>query len=111
LLVEFYEVIHVIGEAKKMIFLVYDLILPCFVLFLLLRLMLFGFLVIGGTNALIIVEKIRFKIFHIFCEGNACANKLANLGFIHKKQFHWYNRLSSSLFLEFFINRYSIVFS
>jgi len=31
-----------------------------------------------------------------------------NLGFIHKESFHWYNRLSCNLFLEFFINRYSL---
>jgi len=27
--------------------------------------------------------KIRFMITHIFREGNVCADKLANLGFIH----------------------------
>jgi len=31
-----------------------------------------------------------------------------DLGFIHRESFHWYNRLQSSLFLEFFINRYSL---
>jgi len=40
-------------------------------------------------------------ITHIFREGDACADKLTNLGFIHRESFHWYNRLSSSLFLEF----------
>jgi len=53
-------------------------------------------------------EKIKFRVTHIFCEGNACADKLANLGFIHGESFHWYNRLPSSMFLEFFINRYSL---
>jgi len=52
--------------------------------------------------------KITFKVIHIFREGNACADKLANLGFIHREFFHWYNRLSSSMFLEFFISRYSL---
>ena len=52
--------------------------------------------------------KIKFKISHIFREGNVCVEKLTTLCFIHREQFHWYNRLSSSLFLEFFINRYRL---
>ena len=52
--------------------------------------------------------KIRFRVTHIFREGNVCADKLANLGFIHRESFHWYNRLSSSLFSDFFMNRYSL---
>ena len=48
--------------------------------------------------------KIRFRV----TQGNACVDKLANLKFIHKESFHWYNRLPSSLFLEFFINRYNL---
>ena len=52
--------------------------------------------------------KIRFRITHIFREENTCLYKLANLGFIHIKSFHWYNRISSSLFLKFFMNRYSL---
>ena len=51
---------------------------------------------------------IRFRITHIFREGNACADKLTNLGFIHRESFHWYNRLLASLFLEFFMNRYNL---
>jgi len=51
--------------------------------------------------------KIRFMITHIFRGGNVCADKLANLRFIHRESFHWYNRFPYSLFLEFFINRYS----
>jgi len=43
--------------------------------------------------------KIRFRVNHIFREGNACADKLTNLGFIHRESFHWYNRLPSSMFL------------
>jgi len=49
-----------------------------------------------------------FKVTHIFREGNECANKLVNLEFIHRESFYWYNRLSSNLFLEFFINSYSL---
>ena len=52
--------------------------------------------------------KIRFRVTHIFRQGNACVDKLTNLGFIHRESFHWYNRLPSSLFLEFFMNRYSL---
>jgi len=33
-------------------------------------------------------EKIRFRVTHIFREGNACADKLANLGFIPIESFH-----------------------
>jgi len=29
-----------------------------------------------------------FRIFHIFREGNAYDDKLANLGIIHREQFH-----------------------
>ena len=53
-------------------------------------------------------EKIRFRVTHIFREGNVCVDKLANLGFIHRESFHWYNRLPSRLFLELFMNRYSL---
>ena len=53
-------------------------------------------------------RKIRFRVTHIFREGNVYADKLANLGFIHRESFHWYNRLPSSLFLKFFMNRYSL---
>jgi len=35
-------------------------------------------------------------------------DKLADLGFIHKESFHWYNKLPSSQLLEFFINMYSL---
>jgi len=52
--------------------------------------------------------KIRFTVTRSFCEGNACADKLANLGFFHREYFLWYNRLSPCLFLEFFMNRYSL---
>jgi len=52
--------------------------------------------------------KISFMVTHIFREGNACTDKLANLGFIHRESFHWYNRLTSNLFLEFFMNKYSL---
>ena len=51
-------------------------------------------------------RKIKFRVTRIFHEGNTCADKLTNLGFIHRESFHWYNRLKSSLFLEFFMNRY-----
>jgi len=52
--------------------------------------------------------KIKFMVTHIFRERNACADKLANLGFIRRESFHWYNKLPSSLFLELFMNRYSL---
>jgi len=52
--------------------------------------------------------KVRFRVTRIFREENACGDKLPNLEFIHGESFHWYNRLTSSMFLEFFINRYSL---
>jgi len=53
-------------------------------------------------------ETIRSRITYIFREENACADKLTNLRFIYRESFHWYNRLPSSLFLEFFMNKYSL---
>ena len=52
--------------------------------------------------------RIRFRVTHIFQKENACVNKLANLGFIHRESFNWYNRLPFGMFLEFFMNRYSL---
>jgi len=52
--------------------------------------------------------KIKFRVTHIFREGNACVDKLANLGFIQRESFHWYNMLPSSMFLEFFMNKNSL---
>jgi len=54
-------------------------------------------------------RKIRFRVTHIFREEDVCADKLANLGFIHRESFHWYNRLPYAMFLKFFfMNRYSL---
>jgi len=85
----------------------WNVTLPWFVLRLLLGKMFLGCFIIDGIR-LNYCGKIIFKVTHIFSEGNACPDKLTNLGFIHREYFHWYNRLSSSLFLEFFINRYSL---
>ena len=86
-----------------------NMILPWFVLRLLVWLMFRECFIIDGILVFITVGKSSLWVTHIFCEGNACADKLANLGFINKEPFHWYNRLSSCLFLEFFINRYSLL--
>jgi len=86
----------------------WNVILFWFVLRLLLGQMFLGCFVIDGMLVLITVGKIRFTVTHIFREGNACADKLANLGFFHREFFLWYNRLPPCLFLEFFINRYSL---
>ena len=85
-----------------------NVILPCFVLNLLLGLMFRRYFVINRILVLIIVKKMRFRVTHILCEGNACVDKLANLKFIHRESFHWYNKLPSSLFFEFFMNWYSL---
>ena len=81
-----------------------NVILPWFVLRLLLVLMFRN----QRNTCLNYCGKIRFRVTHIFREGNVCADKLVNLGFIHRESFHWYSRFSSSLFLEFFMNRYSL---
>ena len=47
--------------------------------------------------------KIRFRV--IFREENVCANKLTNLEFIHREIIGF----PSSMFLEFFINKYSLL--
>jgi len=70
--------------------------------------MFLGCFVIDEILVLITVEKSSLGLLIFFREGNACVDKLANLGFIHSESFHWYNRLPSSLFLELFINRYSL---
>ena len=96
-------------KLKRWDLLIYGLnvILPWFVLRLLLELMFRGCFVSDGILVLITVGKSSLGLL-IFREGNVCADKLANLEFIHRDSFHWYNRLSSSLFLEFFMNRYSL---
>jgi len=50
--------------------------------------MFLGFFVIGGTNALIIMRKSDLGFLTFFRKDNVCADKLANIGFIHRKQFH-----------------------
>ena len=68
-----------------------------------------GCFIIDGILNLIIVEKSGLGLLIFFREGNAYANKLANLRFMHRESFHLYNRLSSSLFLEFIMNRYNLL--
>ena len=108
-LLSFMELYMLWRKFKRWDLLMYALnvILPCFVLRLLLGLLFRGCFVIDGILVLIVVEKSSLGLL-IFCEGNVCADKLSNLGFIHRKSFHWYNRLPSSLFLEFFMNKYSL---
>ena len=87
----FYGVIHATEEAKKMgftsLWIECDSVLLCAAF-------------TGRTNVHWILPnrwntcldywgKIKFRISH-FHEGNACADKLINLGFINGEQFHWY---------------------
>jgi len=51
-------------------------------------------------------RKIKFGVSHIFCEENACADKFDNYALFIES--NWYNKLSSSFFLNFFINRYKL---
>ena len=99
-LLSFMELYMLWRKLKRWSLLMSDLnvILSLFVLCLLLRLVQWMFYNRSNTY-LNYDEKIRFRVTHIFREGNAHANKLVNLEFIHRKSFHWYNRLLSSLFL------------
>ena len=108
LVAEFYGVMHAMEEAQKMgltnVWLECDSALVCVAFTA--RKNVPWMLQNRWNTCLNYCGKIR--VTHIFREGNACANKLTNLRFIHRESFHWYNRLPSSLFLEFFMNRYSL---
>jgi len=110
LVAKFYGVIHALKEAQKMeltnVWLECDSALVCAAFTT--RIIVPWILHNRWKTCLNYCGKIRFKITHIFREGNACDNKLANLGFIHKESYHWYNRFPSSLLLEFFLNKYNL---
>jgi len=105
---EFYGVIHAMEEAEKMtltnVWLECDFALVCVAF-------------TARTNVMWMLHYRwntcfnycgRIKFTHIFREGNVCVDKLTNLRFIHRESFHWYNKLSYSLFLEFFMNKYNL---
>jgi len=98
LVVEFYVATHAIKKAQKMgltsLWLEYDSALVCVAFTT--RTNVPWILRNMWKTCLNYYGKIRFRISHIFREGNAC---VANLGFVHREQFHWYNRLPSSLSL------------
>jgi len=102
---KFYGVIYALEEAQKLgltnVRLECDYVLVCAAFTV--RINVHWMLRNRWNTYLNYCGKIRFRITHIFREGNVCADKLANLGFIHTKSFHWYNRHPSSLFLKFFI--------
>jgi len=110
MVLEFYGVIHAMEEAQRMrltnVWLECDSALVCVAFTV--RSNVRGCFVINGILVLIIVGKSGLELLLFFMKGNACAYKLANLRFIHRESFHWYNRLPSSPFLEFFMNRYSL---
>ena len=110
MVVEFYGVIHAMEETQKIgltnVWFECDFALVCVVFTTMTNV---PWIIRNWWNTCLnYCEKIKFRVTHIFREGNACADKLANLGFIHRESFRWYNRLPSSLFLEFFMNRYSL---
>jgi len=110
LVAEFYGVIHAMEEAQKIgltnVWFECDSALVCVVFTARTN---FPWMLWNGWNTCLnYCGKIRFRVTHIFREKTTCIDKLANLGFIHRESFHWYNRLSSSLLLEFFMNRYSL---
>jgi len=86
MVVEFYGVIHVMEEAQKMrltnVWLECDFVLVC-VAFTTRTNVLWMFHNRWNT-CLNYCGKIKFKVTHIFHEGNACVDKLTNLGFIHR---------------------------
>jgi len=110
MVVEFHEVIHAMEEAQKIgltnVCLECDFALVCVAFTA--RINVPRMLCNRWNTCLNYCGKIKFRVTHIFREGNVCADKLTNLEFLHRKSFHWYNRLPSSLFLEFFMNKYSL---
>ena len=108
LVAEFYGVIYALEEAQKLsltnVWLECDSVLVCDVFTA--RTNVPWMLRNRWNTYLNYCGKIKFRVTHIFVKGMRV--KLTNLRFIHRESFHWYNKLSSSLFLEFFINRYSL---
>jgi len=98
LVAEFYRVIHAIEETQKMgftnVWLECDSTLVCATFTA--RTNVPWMLRNRWNTYLNYCGKIRFRVTHIFHKGNVCADKLANIGFIHKESFHWYNRLVCS---------------
>jgi len=93
LVAEFYGLIHAMEEAQKMrltnVWLGCDSVLVCVAFTANVPWMLRN----RWNTCLNYCGKIRFRVTHIFREGNVCGDKLVNLGFIHRELFHWYNRL------------------
>jgi len=59
---------------------------------------MYKFIILSCVMKVIIFKFIyHFIFYYIFREGNACADKLVNLGFIHRESFHRYNRFPSSI--------------
>jgi len=83
---DFYGVIHVMEEAQKMgptnVCLECDYALVCAAFTA--RTNVLWMLRNRWNTCLNYCGKIRFRVTHIFREGNVCANKLANLRFIHR---------------------------
>ena len=97
-------------KLKKLVLLLYGLsvILSWFVLHLQLGLIFLWFFVIGGTFVLINVRKLGLEFLTFFVKEMHVLISLLTYGLFIREQFHWYNKLSSSFFLEFFINRYKL---
>jgi len=49
-----------------------------------------------------ICKEFEFKVSHIFCEENRCADKLTLLGHGNKLDFKWYDVLPYVIKLDFF---------
>jgi len=87
---EFYGVIHAMEETQKMgltnVWLECDSALVCAEFTV--RTNVPWMLRNWWNTCLNYCGKIRFRTTHIFGEGNTYADKLVNLGFIHREPFH-----------------------
>jgi len=52
----------------------------------------------------------EFKVNHIFCNENSCADKLTNLGIDKRYETHCFESLPQIIRLEFFHNRFQLPF-
>ena len=86
----------------------WNVTLSWFVLHLLLTQMFIGCFVIDEILVLITVEKSGLRLLIFFVNGMCVLISWLIYDLFIENLFHWYNRLSSSMFLAFFINRYSL---
>jgi len=108
-LLSFMELYMLWRKLKRWSLLMSDLnvILHWFVLRFLLGLMFHGCFVIDGILVLITVRKSGLWLLIFFVKKMYVLISWL-IYVIHREPFHWYIRLPSSMFLKFFMNRYSL---